>query len=112
MADVAINPQDITRASITPSYTGSLSVSDTYTVTNNGRVFLHFKKTGAGNCTVTITTPETVDGLAVADRTITVEATTGDRMVGLFPGLHYNTSGSIRFTCSDITGLSVAAFRV
>lgn len=109
MADVNLTVQEITRAGIDLADTGSLSTSDTYKVANNGRTFLHFKKSGAGACTVTITTPGTVDGLAVADKTVTVPATTGDVMVGPFPRQHYNDgSGLLSFTVSEITGLTVA----
>lgn len=114
MADVRLTPQKITRTGITPSYTGSLSTSDTYLVRNDGKVFLHFKKTGAGDCTVTIQTPKKVDGLDVSERTVTVPATTGDKMIGVFPPLVYNDFGSqdLKFTLSEITGLTVAVLQV
>lgn len=113
MADVAITPQRITRSKLEATYTGSLSTTDTYKVKNDGKVVLHFKKTGAGECTVTVTTPREVDGLAVADRTFTVPATTGDVFAGPFPPFDYNDGdNNLSFTVSEVTDLSVAALRI
>ena len=112
MANVRLTPQAINSAGIVPTNNGSLSVSDTYLVSNNGRVMLHFLKTGAGACTVTVTTPGTVDGLAVTDRTITVPATTGDRMHSKFsPDVYNDENGDLAFTLSEITGLTVAVIQ-
>ena len=120
MAEITIAAQQLVRNGLTPSYTAAgasplLNVVDTFHFVNTGVEFLHFKKSGAGACTVTIVTPETVDGLAVADRTITVPATTGDVMVGPFPPKHYNTPGTnlfAGFTLSDVTGLTAAVVRM
>lgn len=110
MADITITPQQMAASGITPSYTGSLSTSNTYYVKNNSHMFLHFKKSAAVDCTVTITTPPTVGGLAVADRTVTVPASTGDKMIGPFPPSIYNDSSNrVSFTLSNIDGLTVAA---
>lgn len=113
MADVRLTPQDLLPTGITPSYTGSLSTANTYQVRNNGNVLLHFKKSGAGDCTVTVQTPKTVGGLAVAEQTFTVPATTGDKMAGPFPPAIYNDgSHDLKFTLSEITGLTVAVVEV
>jgi len=109
MADVRLTPQTLVPTGVTPSYTGSLDTANTYQVRNTGRCLLHFKKSGAGDCTVTITTPATKGGLAVADQTVVVAATTGDEMIGPFPpSIYNNTIGDVEFTCSEITGLTVA----
>lgn len=113
MPVVDLVPQTIVRAGLEPDYESPLTTTDTYQVPNNGRTFLHFKKSGAGDCTVTLVTPGKVDGLAIADRTVTVEATTGDVMVGPFPPSTYNDAdGKMAFTLSEITGLSVAVLRL
>jgi len=114
MADVELAVQQIVAAGITPTYTGSLSISNTYHVRNTGRIFLHFKKSGAGSCDVTIATPRTVDGLAIADRVVQVPATTGDKMIGPFKPDVYNSQGGVdlTFTLSEITGLTVAVLRL
>jgi hypothetical protein len=120
MPTITLTPQEVGRSGITPTYTASgasplLNVVDTFTFNNTGKEFLHFKKTGAGACTVTFVTPGTVDGLAVPDRTLVVPATTGDVMVGPFPPSVYNSSAGTTlagFTVSEVTGLSVAIVRM
>lgn len=118
MAVIALAQQQLADSGVAPTYTLSgasplLNVTDSFTVGNDGRVMLHFKKTGAGACTVTIVTPGTVRGKAIADATVNVPATTGDVMIGPFPPDLYNdANGNISFTLSDVTGLSVAVVRL
>ncbi|MDA2936829.1 hypothetical protein MYX75_01015 [Acidobacteria bacterium AH-259-A15] len=113
MADVRKVVEKLTRNGIDLVDTGSLLTTNTYLIQSPGNVVLHFKKTGAGNCTVTFITQGTVDGQAIADRTVTVPATTGDIHVGPFPESAYSDSvGDLRFTLSEITGLTVAAMRI
>jgi hypothetical protein len=109
MSDVILTPQTMLEAGITPSYTGSLDTANTYIVRNNGRTFLHFLKDAAVDCDVTIQTPATMGGHAVAEQTVTVVATTGDKMIGPFPKRIYNDAlDDLRFTLSDVDGLTVA----
>lgn len=110
MADVPVTVQVISRSGITPTYAGSLSTSNVYQVPNNGKVFLQFKKAQATDCTVTFRTQGTVDGQAVADRTGTVPASTGDKLFGPFPTSVYGRT--LEVTLSNIDGLTMAAFRL
>lgn len=106
--------QEITRTSsgLTPSYAAG-SATETYLIPNDGATFLHIKKTGAGDCTVTVATPNAVDTLAVADYTATVVATTGDKMIGPFqPSIYNNGAGQISVTFSEVTGLTFAVIRL
>lgn len=121
MADNRLTVEKVVRTGLAATYAvagagaGQLNVTDTYLVNNDGKVILHFKKSGAGTCTVTILVPTTsdVDGLVVPDRTITVPATTGDRFIGPFPPEVYNDAvHDVRFTLSEITGLTCAVLRV
>ena len=114
MATVTDALQRIVRSGsgLTPVYTAVASAGDTHQVQNNGKtVFLHFKKTGAGNAIVTVQTPRTVDGNAIAELTATVVATTGDKMIGPFDPQVYNIIGQqyFQWTVDDVVGLSVAA---
>ena len=106
--------EQIIKAGLTATYTSSgLTTTDTYLVSNDGNVFLHFKKTGAGACTVTIATPNTVQGLSIADQTISIPATTGDKFVGPFSATLFNdAAGNVSFTLSDTVGLSFAVLRL
>ena len=113
-ADVTVTVQQIDNDGMSLSYNSTnIYSTNTYIASNDGRLFLHFKKTGAGAATVTIATPQTVQGIAIADRTVTVAATTGDVMVGPFsPTLFNDANGNISFTVSDSAGFSQAAIRL
>ena len=113
MPDVRIAVEKPGAAGAAPTRNGALSIADTYLVRNDGQVLLLFEKSGAGACTVTIQTPVQVGGLAVAERTINVPATTGDVAGGPFPASIYNDAlGDMRLTFSEVTGLTIAALRV
>lgn len=108
MAITALAVQTLTRTGSTPTYTSANA--DGHSVVNDGRVFLEFKNTDAAPVTVTFVTPGTVDTLAVADRTLVVEATTGNKMAGPFPTATYGTSMTVTF--SAVTALTCAAFKI
>lgn len=115
MANIDLTVQDLARSVVlTTSYQAGLSIADTYFVPNDGNVFLHFKKTGAGACNVTMVTPGVADGLAIADPVGVVPASTGDVMLGPFRPETFNdpATGEMSFTLSEITGLSVGRFRL
>jgi hypothetical protein len=87
--------------------------TDSYTFQNDGRTFLHFKKTGAGAATVTFTAQATVQGLSVSNQTVTVPATTGDVYAGPFPTSLFNdSSANVTFSLSDTVGLSFELMRL
>ncbi len=115
MAVVALAAtQQIVDIGIAPTYQGSLSTSDTYTFPNDGKTFLHVKKSGAGACTATIITPATYFGKAIPDTTVTIPASTGDKLIGPFqPELYTDpTTGLVSVTFSEITGLTVAVLKL
>ena len=111
MAVTALTVQQIARAGITPSFTSANA--DGHTILNDGKTFLEVRNGSGADITVTIDTPQTVDGLAVAQRTVTVGATTGDKMIGPFT-TDYNQTGTeyILVTFSAVTTVTCAAFRV
>lgn len=110
MADITLTPVHILRAGTDITYTGSLSVSNNYFFQNTGKTFLHFKKSGAGEATVTIVTTKQDGGYALADQTVTVPASTGDVMAGPFPA--YLFGRTCEFTSDNITGLEVAVLEL
>lgn len=112
MADVTLAVQKLTMDGVAPSFTGSLSISDTYRVNNDGKTIIHFKKSGAGACIVTFDTPRTVAGLAIAQHTVTIPATTGDVMIKDLAPQVFNQIGTgfLEFTVDEVTGLSVGVF--
>ncbi len=91
----------------------SMATADNYIVRNNGRVLLHFVKTGANPATITIVTPKTISGLAVVEQTFVVPATTGDVWAGPFPRDTYNdNSGDMDVSTSEETAITVEAVQV
>lgn len=109
LATVVLTPDVMTEAGISETDTGSLSTSNTYKFRNNGRTFLHFKKTGANACTVAIASQAALRGHTVAGESVTVPATTGDVFIGPFAADVYDDlSHDVSFTVSEVTGLTVA----
>ena len=111
MAQLRKTPEDIVRSGLAATYASDYTVvaSNTYIIRNNGKVLLHFKKSGAGACDLIIITPNNVDGLAVNDRTVVIPATTGDKFIGPFPPSFYNdANGDMEISLSEVTGLTGA----
>lgn len=112
MADDILTPTPAAQGGTTAAPT-AMDAADTYIVRNNGRVLLHFVKTGAGAATITIQTPKTVNGLAVAEETVAVPATTGNVWAGPFnPNTFNDASGDMRFTTDEDTGITVEAIQI
>ncbi len=112
MGDVTLAIQAAAPAGVTVTR-NAIATGNTYKVRNSGRVMLMFEKTAAVNATITITTPATLAGLAVADQTLTVPASTGDFTAGLFPPAVFNdSSGDLNFTTSDGDGLTCAVIEL
>ena len=112
MATIVITPKKITVSGDSETFQAMLT-TDTYKVRNGGRMLLHFKKTGAGVANVTLVTPKTVAGFAVADQVIVVPASTGDVMSApINEDLFNDAVGDISFTTDNDAGLTVAAIRI
>ncbi len=108
MADVILTPQKAGAGGVTPTRT-ALATGNTYIVRNSVTTVLSFLKTGAGEAIITVQTPATHGGLAVAERTITVVATTGDVIAsGFAPAIYNDGVGDMRFTTDEGTGITCA----
>lgn len=77
---------------------------------SNGRTFLWVKNGSGAPITVTVVTPGDVEGLAITDRTVSVPATTGERLIGPLNPAVYGSVASI--TYSGVTSLTIAAVSV
>jgi len=108
MATVRLTVEQMSRSGLVATYNGALSLANTYVVSNSGKVFLHFKNAGGTPSNVTISTPRTVDGLAVADVVVAIPATTGDKFIGPFQPSIFNSDGDLSFTLDFITSVTVA----
>lgn len=80
-------------------------------VAPNDRGYIHVKNGGGSPITVTIDVPgNTKYGLANPDPTISVPATTGERIIGPFPADLANPSdGLVAITYSGVTSVTIAA---
>ncbi len=91
MARTVLTVQDVVRTGLDVTYAAG-DQANGHSFDNTGHnVFLHVKNTNGATRDVTITTPNTVDGLAIGDLVVTVPATTGDTMIGPFPAALYDT---------------------
>lgn len=113
MAVVPLTVQQSARTSnginITDNDTAASS-GNSYTFANNGRVFLYVQNASGSSLTLTVATPNTVDGLAVADLTATV-ATAKDHIIGPFPpGVYNDGSGLVSVTVDQ--SVTIMAIRL
>lgn len=108
MPRTALAVQQIVRSGLTPNYTAANV--DGHSIPNGGTEFIHVK-TGASGVTVTIQTPNTVDGLAITDRQIVI-GTSSERMIGPFPRNVYNQGAEeVYIDFSQVTTVTIAAIR-
>lgn len=111
MSREALTVQSVVRTGLEPAYTAA--VGDGHSVLNDGRLtFVHVVNGSGSEVTITIPTPGSVDGLAVADRTVAVPAGE-ERMIGPFPTATYNQAdGTVHVDYSATTSVTVGAFKV
>ena len=104
--------QQILKTGLEPTYAAVAAGGDEFV--NDGKdTFLHIKNTNAASRILTIVTQATVDGEAVADKTVTVPDTTGDKMVGPFPTSWYNDSASkVQLTYESEVGVTIAIIKL
>lgn len=92
MARTSVSVETVDRDGLSPTKT--FIPTDGVSFANTGKEFIRLENTDAAGIVVTIQTALTVDGEAVADKTITVGA--GDEMLaGPFPTKWYNNSGGV-----------------
>jgi hypothetical protein len=110
---VALNAsQLITDAGLTPAQQAGITAADTFTFPNDGKIVLLCVH-GAGASNLTIVTPGTVRGKAIADTVVALTAA-GTTLVGPFPPDLYNdpATGLVTASVSEATGFTVAALRL
>ena len=101
--------QTISRTGLEPTYGSAAAGGDEFA--NSGDEFIHIKNGDASSHTLTIETPATVDGLAVADRTVSIPAGE-ERMVGPFQAATYNDSGGlVQLTYDGVTSVTIAIIK-
>lgn len=112
MAIVTLTPQIVGKAGATPS-ANSLNAADTYKFRNSSKTLLRIANTGGSPSIVTLDTPGTVAGEAIANPTVSVPATTGVRIISLQPTSLFNDpSGIASFTQDQATGVTAEVYEV
>lgn len=104
-----LTAQSIVRTGLDPTYSACAAGGDEFV--NNGDEFIHIKNGHTAEQTVTITTPATVDGLAVADRAVAIP-NGEERIIGPFPKATYDDSaGKVQLTYDAVTSLTIAVLK-
>ena len=116
MSRTAIAVQNITRTATEMTYTQTNASGDGgNSFANDGRTMLHIKADGTAPLTFTLTieTPGTVDGQAIAQRTATL-ARSKEYFIGPFPpGVYDQAGGLVYFDIgADDTGITAAVLRL
>jgi hypothetical protein len=110
MPRTPITPQRIVAAGLAPAFEPANVAGNSFKL-QNGR-YAHVKNGSGSSVTVTIPTPLTVDGLAVADRTVAVPAA-GERLIALGTATAYKQAGGVAYLdYSAVTSVTVAVFDV
>jgi hypothetical protein len=106
-----LTTQTISAAGLAPTFT-AVNASDTITADPGSKLFLEVKNANAASCTVTITDAgSTPAGSAASNPTVTVPATTGDRMIALSSLMAAPATGLITVSYSVTASVTAAVFR-
>ena len=103
----ALSVENIVRAGLEASYTAVATAGHTFT--NDGKRTVIHVVNGATAMVVTIATPQTSDGLAVADRTVSV-GSNEDHFIGPFPVAVYGSTVTV--TVDDQSDGTMAVLKV
>lgn len=108
MAQLSV--QEIDRDGLNPTLSAAAGGGDSWA--NTGKEFIYINNGDASPVTLTIVTQQTVDGQAVADRTVTIPA--GEfRLVGPFPVGTYNDGNNLcQLTYSGVTSLTLGIVKL
>ncbi len=101
--------QSIVRAGLETTYAACDAGGDEFA--NSGDEFIHIKNDAVAEQILTIETAATVDGLAVADRTVAIPASE-ERMIGPFPTSAYNDGDDlVQLTYDAVVTLTIAIIK-
>lgn len=109
MATLAI--QTMSRSGLAKSLAGAAGGGDEFV--NTGSEFIWIENGSGSPITLTIATPQIIDGnLQVAERTVVLSATT-EYLIGPFPTGPYNDANrKIQLTYTGVTTLTIGIFKV
>jgi hypothetical protein len=107
MPRTAVTPQRVTTAGLAVAFEPA-NVDGNSFAAARGRA-LHVRNRSTASITVTLPTAATVDGLAIADRAVTVAAGAHASIsVGSHAGIYGQTDGSVWVDYSAVTTVDVA----
>jgi hypothetical protein len=110
-----LTTQVINRSGLAPTYAAATGGGDAMSC--GAGMFLHVKNTGGSPITVTLAVPASrtfEPNVAITSPTVSVPATTGDRMIGPVDSVTFQdpTTSLCTVTYSGVTGLTVAAVQL
>lgn len=118
MPRTKLTPQVIVRTGLTPSFSAADGTNH-HSFDNSGKnLFIECKNAAGAPINLTVDMPVNVDGLAVPDLVVAVPATTGDKMIGPFPGYYEQAdsgnslTNAILFQVSSATSVTVGVFQL
>lgn len=104
-----LTPQVASRAGLAPVYT-AVNATDTIAQAGGAVTFLHVKNANASPTVVTIVDGgKTPAGSAATNPTVTVPASTGDRMIGPLPNILADTTTGLLSVQYSVTASVTAA---
>jgi hypothetical protein len=111
-----LTTQAVTRAGVAPTYAAGTSGGDACEVGDD--IYLQAKNTSGGAITVTLAIPSsasTYSNVAYTSTTVSIPATTGDRLIGPISALYKDpTTGlcTITYSANPPTGLTIGCFKL
>lgn len=112
MATAPLTVQSATYAGLTPSFTAAAGTGagNGFTFTNDGSTYFRIKNANAGACTATLKAQgRSAAGIAMADQTFNVPATTGDVTIGNLPVADFGMTVTVEVSVS--ASVTAAAFK-
>ena len=112
MARTVLAVTSITRLGVDSATTLEAANVDGESILNNSAMFVEILNGNAADCNVTVQTPRTVDGLAVAELAVVVSQ--NERMfIGPFPSTTFNQTGGVIYVDFDtVTDVTIAAWKL
>lgn len=106
-----LTAQDTAKTGLAPAFT-AVSASDTFS--NDGTVVLHVKNANASPDTVTVNSVQQCSQGGTHNLTVSVPATTGDRMIGPLEPVRFNdpVTGLVTVTHSVTASVTCALIRM
>lgn len=113
MAEIDVAVEESVDTGLSRTKKGGLSAADVYLIPNDGKTALIINNAGAEDTKVTIKTPGTEGGLAIADQEVTVAKEGGEKVIGPFrKSLYNNKAEKLEVTLSKVAEVTLSAVQV